>query len=187
MKYMKMVCARCGKEKVVTDAVDNGKKVSQGICRECLARMRSVHPKSVREILEDLPAPVLLLDREFRIQGGNRRAGKFLNRPLAEIENFLPGEALECVNARLPGGCGKTIHCQACALRQAISQTIATGEGVENIPAFQDVFQKDGSILRRFYYITTEMMEELVLLQIDEVVTLETMEMARRFSTDVTV
>ena len=155
-------------------------KITSGICSDCMEEILTDQPQSVREILDSLEAPVLLLDKGYLIRGANEAARKILGRPLADIENFLPGDAMECINARLPGGCGKTVHCQACTLRLVLNQTIKSGEDLERVPAYQDVFQKDGSVTRRFLLISTEKLEDFVLLRIDEIETLQTMQAARR-------
>jgi len=133
----------------------------------------------VREVLNSIGAPVLLLDKGYRIKAANETARRILNRPLLDIENFLPGDAMECINARLPGGCGQTVHCQACALRNTLNNTIATGEDFVKVPAYQDVYQKDGSVARRFLLISTEKLEDFILLRIDELETQRTMQVAR--------
>ena len=177
---MKKTCARCKKELTAGGLVPVREKITSGICSDCLKEVLTDQPQSVREILDSLEAPVLLLDNGYLIKGANEPARKILNRPLADIENFLPGDAMECINARLPGGCGKTVHCQACTLRLALNKTIETGEDLEKVPAYQDVHQKDGSVIRRFLLISTEKLEDFVLLRIDEIDTPQTKQAARR-------
>ena len=177
---MKRTCAKCKKELTAQALRSARDRITGGICGNCLKEIFTDQPQTVREILDSLEAPVLLLDKGYLIKGANEPARKILNRPLADIENFLPGEAMECINARLPGGCGQTVHCQACALRIALNETIKTGEDLERVPAYQDVYRKDGSIIRRLLFISTEKLEDFVLLRIDEVETLRTMQTARR-------
>ena len=177
---MKRTCARCKKELAAKALRPDRDRVTQGICSDCLKEIFMDRPRKGREVLDSIGAPVLLLDKGYRVKAANEPARKILNRPLTDIENFLPGEAMECINARLPGGCGKTVHCQACALRMALNKTITTGEDLERVPAYQDVYQKDGSIARRYLLISTEKLEDFVLLRIDEIETLQTMQAARR-------
>jgi PAS domain-containing protein len=171
-KGMKRICSRCGKKMSSASRKTGGDAISRGICGDCWTQLWTDRLKSSQEIVEQLAAPVLLLDDTLRIKAANSRAQNILGRPLAAISNFLPGDAMECVNARQPGGCGQSLHCQACGLRRALETTLATGVGVEKSPAYQDVYQEDGSILRHFYYISTEKMEDFILLRIDEVRTL---------------
>jgi PAS domain-containing protein len=178
---MKRTCARCKKELAAqVFRPDRDNRITGGICGDCLQQIFMDRPRRGREILDSIGAPVLLLDKGYRIMAANKPARKILARPLADIENFLPGEAMECINARLPGGCGQTVHCQACALRNTLNKTIMTGVDLEKVPAYQDVYQKDGSVARRLLLISTEKLEDFILLRIDEVETLRTMQAARR-------
>ncbi len=179
---MKRTCAKCKKELTPKALRPAPNRITGGICGDCLKEIFTDQPQTVREILDSLEAPVLLLDKGYLIRGANEPARKILGRPLADIENFLPGEAMECINARLPGGCGKTVHCQACTLRLVLNQTIKSGEDLEKVPAYQDVFQKDGSVARQFLLISTEKLEDFVLLRIDEVDTPQTKQAVRRKS-----
>ena len=180
----KKVCSRCKRKLIAPAKQQKTRIISQSLCKECWGQIWADRLQSSREIVDTFGSPVLLLDNNLRIQAANDRAQKILGRPLANIKNFLPGDAMECINARLPGGCGRTMHCQACALRRALEMTIASGTGVEKSPAIQDTYQEDGSVLRHFYYISTEKIEDFILLRIDEVQTLATNQAARRPAAD---
>jgi PAS domain-containing protein len=177
---MKRTCAKCGKKLATKALRPDHTRITGGICSDCLKVIFTDRPRRVREVLDSIGAPVLLLDKGYRIMAANEPARRILDRPLVDIENYLPGEAMECINARLPGGCGQTVHCQACALRNALNKTITTGADLEKVPAYQDVYQKDGSVVRRFLLISTEKLEDFILLRVDEIETLRTMEAARR-------
>jgi len=178
---MKRTCAMCNKE-LAAQAFrpDRDNRITGGICGDCLKELFMGRPRNVHEILDSIGAPILLLDNGYRIMAANEPARRTLNRPLVDIENYLPGEAMECINARKPGGCGQTVHCQACALRNTLNKTIATGEDIKKVPAYQDVYQKDGSVARRFLLISTEKLEDFILLRIDEIETMRTRQAARR-------
>ncbi len=181
---LKKVCSKCKKELITPSKQSRARVISQSLCKECWTQIWSDRLQSSREIVDKFDSPILLMDNNLRIQAANARAQKILGRPLADIKNYLPGDAMECINARLPSGCGQTMHCQTCALRKALEMTITTGTGVEKSPAYQDTYQKDGSVIRHFYYISTEKMEDFILLRIDEVQTLATGQAARRPTAD---
>lgn len=177
---MKQTCISCRQELTDLQGQTGPPRISQGVCADCLQKIWQETPRSSREILENFQAPVLLVDDRNRIRAANGLASRILNRPLPEIENQLPGDAMECDHARLPGGCGQTVHCQSCSLRMALDRTMATGEGIEKMPTYLDVYQADGSVTRRFFMISTEKMSDLILLRIDEVETLRTMPASHR-------
>jgi hypothetical protein len=75
---------------------------------------------------------------------------------------------MECANARLPGGCGKTIHCVGCAIRRAVTHTFLTGKSHLREPAWLDR-EKDGKVTRLALLVSTEKRESCVLLRIDSI------------------
>jgi PAS domain-containing protein len=79
--------------------------------------------------------PVVLVEREGRVVAMNRPACAFLGREPGEVVGLLGGEAMECAYARLPGGCGKTAHCPACAIRNSVTATHQTGKPLVRVPA----------------------------------------------------
>lgn len=180
---MKRTCVCCKKE--LLESCPSGIDiVSKGICCSCLKQILAESPKTAREILNSLGKPILLLDNRNRIRAANGMARRILGRPLPDIENCLPGDAMECIHARLPGGCGQTMHCQACALRRTLDETLVTGQGLENVPAYQDVYQQDGSVVRRYLFISTEKIVDFILLRIDEIKTLRTLQASHQPSSD---
>jgi ferredoxin len=65
----------------------------------------------------------------------NSTACRMLGREAGEVVGLLGGEALECGRSRLPGGCGKTVHCSTCAIRNTVTATHRTGQAMTRVPA----------------------------------------------------
>lgn len=161
---MKKVCAWCGVE-LAPDAEGNG-KVSHGICQQC--RWYFFPPgggRTFRRFLDLLPVPVVVVDDDVRVVVANSRACSLLGKEPAEIEGGYGGEALECAYARLPEGCGKTVHCRSCTVRLTVLDTFATGQSHYDVPACMDI-RTAGGDTRVAFLITTEKSGELVLLKI---------------------
>ena len=76
---------------------------------------------------------------------------------------------MECAYAKLPEGCGNTKHCVACTIRNNVMATFETGRSLRQVPAFLNRIERYGVHQIRFL-ISTERVEEVVLLRIDEVV-----------------
>ena len=85
------------------------------------------------------------------------------------MENHLGGDVLGCSYANLAEGCGRTEHCKTCAIRNIVMDTLANGKGYKNVPAYQSVQTGDGLRIRR-YFVSTEKVEEYILLRIDDAV-----------------
>lgn len=166
---MRRICAWCKKE-LSPETVDGttAGMISHGICDDC-AKMLSNDPrKTAGQYLESLDDAIFLVGAGGRVVSANSAARSVVGKELTAIEDRLGGDVFECANADLPGGCGKTEHCKACAIRNSVEETLASGYGVERAPAHQDIKTASGVQQKRFL-ISTERVGDVVLLRIDDV------------------
>jgi PAS domain-containing protein len=84
-------------------------------------------PSPAAAALEAHPIPTLVADRDLRVVAANAAARSLLGAR----EGMLLGDALSCVDARNPGGCGTAIRCASCAFRGAAQRALA-GETVRD-------------------------------------------------------
>ncbi|HUI91661.1 MAG TPA: hypothetical protein VLX68_05360 [Chitinivibrionales bacterium] len=167
---MKTVCAWCGK---LLDDSDNGrdsggKPISHGICPDCARRLLLTQARPLRRFLNRFAEPVFLVNAEGRVIAGNAAALSALGKKPEEVDDKLGGDAIGCRWASLPGGCGKTVHCKTCTIRNTVTNTINTGKSNIKVPAYPDLANITGDFRIRFL-ITTEKAGEGVLLRIDEI------------------
>jgi hypothetical protein len=162
---MKSVCAWC--HEPLDNGPADGGLISHGICPRCLefalARRTGIH-----DFLNTIDAPVLAVDGDVRAVGANDAALRLLGKGIAQVQDRLSGEIVECENAALPGGCGRTDHCTGCQIRSSVIHTRATGEPLLRVPAFQHVVTPTGVKTVRFLISTEEVPGGVVLLRIDE-------------------
>ncbi|MHA1744412.1 MAG: hypothetical protein ACTSWW_00340, partial [Promethearchaeota archaeon] len=132
MNVMKIVCAWCGKEmeSVTTEYHDN-KQISHGICDDCRFKLE-YDSLGLEKFICTLKKPILVVDGEVRVQAGNSRSMELLQTCNEEMENQLAGDVIQCVYSDLPGGCGKTIHCTGCTIRNSAEKTYETGQSLTN-------------------------------------------------------
>ncbi len=131
---MRVVCCFCARD--LGTKAPRGGGVTHGMCAECDQYFaRQWAGLSWGEYLDRFDFPVMLVDADVRVVAANRAAGAMLGRDPASMLGLLGGEAMECVRARLPGGCGKTVHCSACAIRNAVTHTRRTGRPLSRVPA----------------------------------------------------
>ena len=64
----------------------------------------------------------------------NQAAARALNKPPHQLFGLLGGDAMECVFARRPEGCGRTVHCKTCSIRRAVLATAEQGVGLDHAP-----------------------------------------------------
>lgn len=164
---MRKICAWCktdlGDRSAFSDDV-----VTHGICRTCADGLISQMGTSLQRFLDGLGVPVLVVDESRMVKTANGHARKILGKELSEIEGYKGGDVIECVNAALPEGCGNTVHCKACAIRQTVMETYTTGKGQSHVPAYPDVQTSSGPRRVR-YQISTEKVQNVVLLRLDDI------------------
>jgi hypothetical protein len=80
----------------------------------------------LRAVLDAMPLPVFVIDRDLRVVDRNEAGAKFLGDAAAGLRHRLPGDILHCVVAlSSPGGCGTGAACADCVLRGAVAASLA--------------------------------------------------------------
>jgi len=110
--------------------------LTHGMCKACGDHFASQWTGlTYAAYLERFSFPVVMVEGEGRIVAMNRPACDFLGRGPAQVIGLLGGEALECARARLPEGCGKTVHCPTCTIRRTVTHTHQSGQAMDRVPA----------------------------------------------------
>jgi PAS domain-containing protein len=163
------VCAWCKSEILcaTVDGVDDG-RITHGICMVCVAREFADVGIPLTYYLDTLPAPVAVVDSEGVIQIVNQAAANLVGKPQVEAKGLLGGDVFGCVHAAQPEGCGKTIHCSACTIRNTVMETMRTGNLQNRIPARLSAGGQDDPEDYDLT-ITTEKSNGVVLLRIDAI------------------
>ena len=166
---MKRVCAWCKTElgNLSTGGVTDD-TITHGICKKCKEYFFSNKRSEFNDFLDRLAAPVLVVNPEGIVTTANKNARFMLGKDLSQIEGELGGDVMECAYARLPGGCGNTVHCKSCTIRNTVMDTFETGKSRIKVPAYPDIQTPSGVQNIRFL-ISTEKAENFVLLRIDEI------------------
>jgi hypothetical protein len=167
---MKVICAWCHQELVPDPrhAGVEGTEVSHGVCQPCADYFLSGKRPTLGEFLERLTAPVLVVDSEGEIVLANQHALDILEKDLDSVQGYKGGDAMECAYARLPGGCGQTVHCKACTIRNNVMKTFNTGQSLRCVPAYLNRWVGNDKV-RIELLISTEKVDDTVLLRIDQV------------------
>jgi len=167
---MKVVCAWCNQDirdisyqKDVSDF-----EVSHGICKSCKEYFFADRNRTLDKFLNRLDAPVFMVNPQGDVVLANEKALQFLGKDLDAVSGFKGGDAMECAYAKLPGGCGDTVHCSACTIRNNVMETFKTGKSLRQVPAFLDR-QSRNSVHKIRFLISTEKVDDFVLLRIDEI------------------
>lgn len=132
---MNIVCSYCGKMLGTKPPMDND-MVTHGMCPACVEHFeRQWSGLSLGEFLDDCEQPVIVFSGECRVIAVNQKMADLLGMSERELFGLLGGEAMECEYSRLPGGCGCTVHCETCAIRNSVNHTVETGDALYRVSA----------------------------------------------------
>lgn len=161
------MCAWCRAElPAAADGREEDNSITHGICGPCLETVSRQLGMRLQDYLNTLEVPVLAVDSDVSVKMLNDKACALLQKDSAAVLERKGGDVFECAYAQLPGGCGKTVHCSACAIRIAVADTYMTGEPRVRVPAYLCQGKPDAE-QEISMYLSTEKIGELVLLRID--------------------
>ncbi len=165
---MRVECSGCGLhlgDKPAEGVPDDA--ISHGLCPDCAHRFIAQMGMPLDRYLEGLPVPVAAVGPGGTLGAVNERACNLLGTTPSGALGLPGGDVFECENSRLPGGCGRSIHCSGCAIRNAVMDTLDTGNPHVRIPApltrSTDAGCRDFDLL-----ISTSMEGGVVFLRIEE-------------------
>jgi len=79
----------------------------------------------MRAILDAIPSPVLIMNRNLRITDANQAAMASFSPDSPILLKKLCGDMLSCYFARTSGkGCGSTEHCKECVIRRTVGRAV---------------------------------------------------------------
>ena len=158
---MKVICSYCRKEIGEKEPFDDG-RISHSICEDCHGYYsKQTAGISFDEYLNRFDNPVFIVDEDVRILAANNRAETLIGKPMTDFLGLLGGEALECIYARLSGGCGKTVHCVTCAIRITVTSTIQDGVFHKDVPAKLNLEDDEIAL-----YLSTEIIGSCVCVKV---------------------
>jgi PAS domain S-box-containing protein len=166
-----------------------GKKFFQSIIRDISERKHSENvlrdsQAELSAIVENIPAILLIVDRDRRVREVNGMATKFARRPADEMRGLRGGEALRCLHSLDdPRGCGFGLSCENCTVRNALLETFNTGRSQHRMEA-KLPFDLDEKVEETHFLLSTIPLtiskEEMVLVCIEDITELKRAEEALR-------
>lgn len=159
-------CAMCHKG-IPQGAIDR-RAITSSICDDCFYHLQAQSGMPLPDFLDGLKLPVLVADGDGVVELANRPLLKLLDKDPSQVRGQRGGNVFECAYARLPEGCGRTIHCSGCAIRNAVTETFMTGKSLHRVPAYLNR-DMDAELTQLGLLISTEKAWGMVLLRIDRV------------------
>lgn len=166
---VKQVCAWCKSDIAIIDERNKDEEsISHGICNNCFRDIIAEESESLVDFLDGIKTPVLIATDNVKIIAANSSAQKLVGKDIDHIKSYLGGEVFECTYSKLPGGCGRTLHCKDCVIRNSTMKTLESGEPQYKKPAVLNHGDLD-DINKVSLLISTEKKGDYVLIRIDEV------------------
>jgi len=165
---MKRICAWCNKElgNTAADGYPEG-AITHGICESCRENVFFQMGVDLQVYLDSLRVPIVVVDSTGIVVTGNAQAQALLQKDLPEIAGYRGGVVFECAYARLPEGCGNTVHCSGCTIRMRVMESHTTGKSFLKVRATLNRATAEEP-QRMNLLISTEKVASVVLLRIDE-------------------
>jgi Transcriptional regulator of aromatic amino acids metabolism len=160
---MQTVCTFCGR--VVRAGRTPDEPVSHGVCTECHDRILTEYGFDTRKFLDQLDSPVLLVDGKTRVLAANTPALQLMGKRALAVKGTLCGDALACINAAKPKGCGQTDACPDCGFRESVMETFTTGRPVNRRAAVL-IRQHGDTITDIPFVVSTRKDGDVVMLRI---------------------
>jgi hypothetical protein len=136
---MKVICSYCRKKLEDKEPLESD-VLSHGMCPECMEHFsRQWGGQSLGAYLDQFEVPVLVVDHSCRIVAANQEMADMIGKGERDVFGLLGGEAVECVYSRFDDGCGNSIHCRTCTVRNSVLHTIETGESLHRVECYVDL------------------------------------------------
>ena len=165
---MNIACAWCGKGLGSKPSVENTEElVSHGICEDCSSALLGAKKTSLKDFLDSLKIPVLVVGIDVTVHYANKHAREILHKEMPSIEGLCGGDVFECMYAKQEG-CGKTTHCVGCSIRISVTDTYNTSIKHLRTPAYLIQGSPYNNHEVKFL-ISTEKISDVVFLRIDKV------------------
>lgn len=161
---MKTICSFYNA--VIMDGTSPDDQVSHGVCKSCYTRILTEFGFNLKKFLNMLDAPVFLVDEDVNVLAANTLAIAAVNKPMEKTTGHICGDVLECINAFLPEGCGKTPSCLDCTIRTSVNETYKSGTQTTRRPTVIIRKNRDSEEKARLL-VSTRKDGDVVLLQLE--------------------
>lgn len=164
---MKKICAWCDSELDAIHEKDQPEDaVTHGICVPCQEKILGPNKVEWLEFLDSLDVPVVVLDATGIVETANIAAREILQKELPAIAGLDGGVVFDCIYSALPEGCGKTVHCSGCTIRNTVMDTFQSGKShlAVEAPLVYGTLENKHEVS---FLISTEKVKDVVLLRID--------------------
>ena len=158
--HLRLVFKRHGP---VKESIHSDTEISHGICSSCRDNVIFQEGVPLQRYIDSLAIPIFVVDSNVMATAVNRSACEVLGKEPTAVVQHLAGNVFECEYARLPEGCGGTIHCSGCTIRKTVTKCFTTGKPQSLVPAYLN----PDSPTSKTHSITTVKVADWVMLRVD--------------------
>lgn len=164
---MKVSCSYCRLDMGDKEPLDD-LAVTHSICPECFEYFsRQWVGFHLSDYLDTFEEPMVIVSPNARVIAFNGSYAKSFLKEDEKTVGLLAGEFLECAHSRLPEGCGRTVCCRDCTIRNTIMATLRTGMPQDKVPAYLNTFEEGREVVKNLL-ISTERHGPVVRMIIEE-------------------
>jgi len=163
---MKTICSWCTIE-INAGGENSDGLISHGICEACAFHLRASHGMAFETYIRGLQVPVAVVNDDSTVLFVSGMLKKMLAKDDVQIAGFPGGVVFECEYAYLPGGCGGTVHCDGCTIRNTVMDTHRDGLPRSRVNANLRQRTADGGSQNLALIISTEKVDDVVVLLIE--------------------
>lgn len=163
---MSLECIYCSS--AIQDLGQVNNFITRGICPECIENIFTRHDDSIVSFLDNIEAPVLLMQPDPRqVRTANKQACELFEKDLSQIEGRRGGQVFDCIHAFTELGCGKDVNCDDCRIKNSVVETFTNSKSFEGVSIILDI-KKNNSIKPYNLQVSTEKVRDLALMRIDK-------------------
>lgn len=161
---MEKICSYCKKN--MGDCEPFGETgISHGMCDTCFASFdNQLDGVSLENYIEKFDLPVLIVNEDARILAANRLAQQTIDKPIRDMIGSHAGNVMECAHARLPEGCGNTVHCLGCTIRNTINEVTKSNDSRLHVSAVLSQDEKNIDMV-----LSAEKIDSFIQITIEQI------------------
>lgn len=123
----------------------------------------------LKRLVDAIDAPLLVMQKEPRqVYTANQKALKLFAKEIGQVEARRGGRVFDCAYAFTKAGCGKDEHCKPCRIKNAIVETLITGNSASGVAVL--TIKKDDGLTPATLQVTSEKIGDMALVRIDRYV-----------------
>jgi len=118
--------------------------------------------------LSQLNHPALLMQSNPRqVVTANEKACELFGKDLSQIEGHRGGQVFDCIHSFTDAGCGLDENCENCKIKNAVVDTITTGNSHNSVHTILDI-KKQNQTKQYEIQVSTKKVDDFAIITIEK-------------------